>query len=129
MPATWSRMLVELPRRVGPASGARTVPFPWAPARSVLTALADARSTLSLTLDTRAWNALLVTGWEGAYRDEFDEVHARLCAAADDLLARAGPRADAVVDAAVDANWEQDRENARVADLGGAGVPIRIGTG
>ena len=129
MPATWSRMLVELPRRVWPAAGARTVPFPWAPARSVLTALADARSTLSLSLDTRAWNALLVTGWEGAYRDEFDEVHARLCAAADDLLARAGPRADAVVDAAVDANWEQDRENARVADLGGAGVPIRIGTG
>ena len=129
MPATWSRMLVELPRRVWPASGARTVPFPWAPARSVLTALADARSTLSLTLDTRAWNALLVTGWEGAYRDEFDEAHARVCAAADDLLARAGPRADAVVDAAVDANWEQDRENARVADLGGAGVPIRIGTG
>jgi hypothetical protein len=122
-------MLVEMPRRVWPLPGVQTVPFPWALARSVLIALTDARTTLSLTLDTHTWNALLITGWQGAYRDEFDEAYARLCAAARDLLDRAVSRADAVVEAAADASWEQHRQNARTAGLVGAGVPISIGTG
>lgn len=129
MPATRSLMLAEMPRRVWPESAARTVPFAWSQARAVITALTDARSTLSLTLDSRAWNALLVTTWEGAYRDEFDEAHTRLCAAASDLLERAGLRADAVVAAAADANREQQRENDRVADLAGARVLVGSGTG
>jgi len=119
----------EMPRRVWPASAAHTVPFPWSQARAVITALTDARSTLSLTLDSRAWNALLVTAWEGAYRDEFDEAYARLCAAADELRERAGPRADAVVDAATDANREQRRESDRVAGSAGTGVLAGAGTG
>jgi uncharacterized protein YukE len=113
------RMLVEMPRRVWPAAGARTVRFPWSPARAVLTALSDARSTLSTTLDTRAWNALLATGWEGAYRDEFDDAYARLCAAASDLVERAATRAESVIDAAGDANRDQVRENEHAAGLTG----------
>jgi hypothetical protein len=110
-------MLVEMPRRVWPAVGARTVRFPWSRARTVLTALSDARSTLSATLDARAWNALLATGWEGAYRDEFDDACARLCAAAAELVERAGARAESVIDAAGDANCDQVRENERAAGL------------
>lgn len=129
MPATRSLMLVEMPRRVWPTPAARTVPFPWSQARAVITALTDARSTLSLTLDSRAWNALLVTSWQGAYRDEFDQAYARLCAAAGDLLERAGARAHAVVDAASDANREQHRENDRVAyENAGAGALVGVGT-
>jgi len=122
-------MLDEMPRRVWPAPAARTVCFPWSQAVAVIAALTDARSTLSVTLDSRAWNALLVTAWEGAYRDEFDEAYARLCAAAGDLLERAGPRADAVVDAATDANREQRRENDRTAGSAGPGALIVAGTG
>ena len=122
-------MLGEMPRRVWPVSAARTVPFPWSQARAVITALTDARSTLSVTLDGRAWNSLLVTSWEGAYRDEFDEAYARLCAAAGDMLERVGPRADAVVDAATDANREQRRENDRAAGSAGPGVLFGAGTG
>jgi hypothetical protein len=122
-------MLAEMPRRVWPATAARTVAFPWSPARAVITALTDVRSTLSLTLDSRAWDALLVTTWEGAYREEFDQAYTRLCAAAGDLLERAGSRADAVVDAASDANREQHRENDRVAGLAGAGILVGAGTG
>ena len=114
-----SRMMVEMPRRVWPAAGARTVRFPWSPARTVVTALNDARSTLSATLDTRAWSALLTTGWEGAYRDEFDDAYARLCAAASDLVERAGARAGSVIDAADDANRDQVRENEHAAGLTG----------
>ena len=121
------RMLVEMPGRVWPAAGAHTVPFAWSPACAVLTALAEARTALSLDLESRAWNALLVTGWEGAFRDEFDEAYARLCAAAGDLVERAGRRAEAVVDAADDANREQARENDRVAGLAGAGAGVGTG--
>lgn len=113
------RILVEMPRRVWPVAGARTVRFPWSPAQTALTALSDARSTLSATLDTRAWDALLATGWEGAYRDEFDDAYARLCAAAGELVERAGARADAVIDAAGDANRDQVRENEHAAGLSG----------
>jgi uncharacterized protein YukE len=95
------------------------VRFPWSPAQTALTALSDARSTLSATLDTRAWDALLATGWEGAYRDEFDDAYARLCAAAGELVERAGARADAVIDAAGDANRDQVRENEHAAGLSG----------
>jgi hypothetical protein len=116
------RILAEMPRRVWPAAGARTVPFPWSPAQTVLAALTDARSTLSATLDTRAWDALLATGWEGAYRDEFDDAYARLCAAAGDLVERAAARADAVTDAAGDANRDQVRENEHAAGLSGVAV-------
>jgi hypothetical protein len=125
------RMLVEIPGRVQPAAGARAVPFPWSPAGTVLAALADARSALSLTLDTRAWNAFLVTCWEGAFRDEFDEAYARVCAATGDLVERARSRAEAVVDAADDANRAQRLENDRAANLlaGLAGVGAGAGPG
>jgi uncharacterized protein YukE len=117
-----STMLVEMPRRVWPAVGARMVRFPWSPARTVLTALSDARSTLSATLDTRGWNAVLATGWEGAYRDEFDDAYARLCAAAAELVERASARTESVIDAAGDANRDQVRENERAAGLSGVAV-------
>jgi uncharacterized protein YukE len=112
-----SRILVEMPRRVWPERGAPAVPFPWSPACSVVSALGDVRSALSAGLDTRAWNALLVTAWEGAYRDEYDRAYARLCAAAGDLVAQAGSRAQAVADAADDANGTQARHNERASSL------------
>ena len=101
----------EMPARVEAVPGATQVAFPWATATTVLDLLHDAAATLAAHLEARPAMVATIADWTGAYRDAFDEVHARLLAAATATVEAVGLRAGGVITAAHAANDRQEFAN------------------
>lgn len=109
-------MAAEMPAKVEPVDGADVVDFPWAAARTAVSALNDAASTLDSQLEARATMHPTIGDWTGAYRTEFDATYTRITGAADGLKETITRMAFWIVGGAEAANHQQTTNNANVPE-------------
>jgi hypothetical protein len=119
-------MTILMPVPIAAAHGAVEIEFPWSAASSVVEALAGVTATLAGHLALRPAMTATLGDWAGAYRVDFDEVHARLMGTAATLAESARIRTAGVAVAAERANTLQIVANVAHA---GHGVDARDGSG
>lgn len=107
-------MAAEMPAKVEPVDGADVVDFPWAAARTAVSALNAAASALDSQLDARVTMAPTIVDWTGTYRIEFDAAYTRIATAAVGLKETVTRMAFWVVSGADAANDQQTVNNADV---------------
>lgn len=104
-------MAVDLPDQVVAAGGAPAVEFPWAAAAAAVDALNRAAAALTSRIEAQARMVGTLGEWRGRFRDDFDDGHGDVVAAATALAAEMASRAAGIAEAAGAANDEQVRRN------------------